>query len=197
MKTLIQLTDAVLVKLYEEGNNAAFEVLLKRYKSKVYLYIYQIVHDRELSEDIFQETFLKAIMTIQQGKYQDSGKFLGWICRIAHNLIIDNFRREKNANTYSADAVDYDITNNAKLCNLTYDEIMSNEQVYTDAVQLIDSLPLFQQEIVRMRIFENMSFKDIADKLNISINTALGRMRYALLNLRKIAKEKDFQMELK
>lgn len=197
MKTLIQLTDDVLVKLYEEGNNAAFEVLLTRYKSKVYSYIYQVVHDRDLAEDIFQDTFIKAITTIQQGKYHDSGKFLGWINRIAHNLIIDNFRKEKNENTFSSDAVDYDITNNAKLSDLSYEDIMSNEKVYTDAVKLIDSLPVVQQEIVRMRIFEDLSFKEIADKLDISINTALGRMRYAIINLRKIAKDKKFEVELK
>ncbi len=192
-----QLADEQLVKLYEKGNNKAFEILLVRYKSKVYSYIYMIVRNQELAEDIFQDTFIKAIATIQQGKYVESGKFLAWINRIAHNLIIDYFRREKNENTFSADSVDYDVTNDTKLTEKSIEDIISNEQVLTDVVQLIDLLPASQQEVIRMRFFEDLSFKEIAEKTGVSINTALGRMRYALLNLRKIAVEHDVYLEIK
>ncbi len=197
MKNLSQLTDDELVKLYEEGHNKAFEILLMRYKSKVYSYIFLIVRNRELTEDIFQDTFIKAIATIQQGRYVESGKFLGWVNRIAHNLIIDHFRREKNENTFSADGVDYDIVNNAKLSEKSVEDTISNEQVLTDVVKLIEYLPDSQQEVVRMRFFEDLSFKEIADKTDVSINTALGRMRYALLNMRRIAIEKDVYLEMK
>lgn len=197
MKTLDQLADEQLVGLYEQGNNTAFEVLLTRYRSRVYSYIFQIVRDRELTEDIFQDTFIKAIVTIQQGRYFESGKFLGWINRIAHNLIIDHFRKEKNENTISADAFEYDIVNNTKLSDLSIEDIMSNEQVLCDVVRMVDFLPEVQQEVVRMRFFEDLSFKEIAEKTNVSINTALGRMRYALLNMRKMAAEKDVYLEIK
>lgn len=197
MKTLDQLADEQLVGLYEQGNNTAFEVLLTRYRSRVYSYIFQIVRDRELTEDIFQDTFIKAIVTIQQGRYFESGKFLGWINRIAHNLIIDHFRKEKNENTISADAFEYDIFNNTKLSDLSIEDIMSNEQVLCDVVRMVDFLPEVQQEVVRMRFFEDLSFKEIAEKTNVSINTALGRMRYALLNMRKMAAEKDVYLEIK
>lgn len=197
MNNLNQLTDDELVKLYESGNNKAFEILLLRYKSKAYTYIYLIVRNRELAEDIFQDTFIKAIATIQQGRYVESGKFLAWINRIAHNLIIDHFRREKNENTFSADAVDYDIVNNAKLSEKSFEDTISNEQVLADVVHLINFLPASQQKVIRMRYFEDLSFKEIAEKTDVSINTALGRMRYALLNMRRIAAEKDVFLELK
>jgi RNA polymerase sigma factor (sigma-70 family) len=197
MRTLNQSTDDELVKLYGAGDNKAFEILLLRYKSKAYTYIYLIVRNRELAEDIFQDTFIKAIATIQQGRYVESGKFLAWINRIAHNLIIDHFRREKNENTFSADAVDYDIVNNAKLSEKSFEDTISNEQVLVDVVHLIDFLPLSQQKVIRMRYFEDLSFKEIAEKTDVSINTALGRMRYALLNMRRIAAEKNVYLEIK
>jgi len=197
MINLNQLTDDELVKLYEMGNNSAFEILLLRYKSKVYTYVYLIVRNRELTEDIFQDTFIKAIATIQQGRYTESGKFLAWINRIAHNLIIDHFRRVKNENTFSADAVDYDIVNNPKLAEKSVDITISNEQVLADVVRLIEFLPETQQKVIRMRFFEDLSFKEIAENTDVSINTALGRMRYALLNMRRIAAEKDVSLEIK
>lgn len=197
MKNLNQLTDDELVKLYETGNNGAFEILLSRYKSKVYSYIYLIVRNKELTEDIFQDTFIKAIATIQQGRYVESGKFLGWVNRIAHNLIIDYFRREKNENTFSADGVDYDIVNNAKLSEKSVEDTLSNEQVLSDVVRLIGYLPASQQNVIRMRFFEDLSFKEIAEITDVSINTALGRMRYALLNMRRIAAEHDVYLEIK
>lgn len=197
MNRLEQLNDDQLVKLYEVGNNSAFEVLLSRYKSKVYSYIYLIVRSRELTEDIFQDTFIKAIATIQQGRYVESGKFLGWINRIAHNLIIDHFRKLKNENTISSDGVEYDIINSTRLSEKSVEETLSNEQVLLDVVRLIEFLPESQKDVVRMRFFEDLSFKEIAEKTDVSINTALGRMRYALLNMRKIASENGVYLELK
>ena len=197
MIILNQLTDDVLVKLYEDGNNDAFEVLLLRYKSKVYSYIYLIVRNKELAEDIFQDTFIKAIATIQQGRYVASGKFLGWINRIAHNLIIDHFRKEKNENTFSTDGLEYDFVNNSKYSEKSFEDVINNEQVLQDVVHLVNYLPDSQQEVVRMRFFEDLSFKEIADRTNVSINTALGRMRYALMNMRRIANENNVQLEIK
>jgi len=197
MNILNQLTDDELVQLYKNGNNKAFEILLLRYKSKVYTYIYLIVRKRELAEDIFQDTFIKAIATIQQGRYVESGKFLAWINRIAHNLIIDHFRREKNENTFSSDGMEFDIINNAKLSEKSFEDTLSNEQVLADVVHLINLLPVTQQNVIRMRFFEDLSFKEIAEKTDVSINTALGRMRYALLNMRRIAAEKEVYLEIK
>lgn len=197
MKNLSQLADETLVKLYESGNNEAFEVLMSRYKSRVYTYIYLIVRNRELAEDIFQDTFIKAIVTIQQGRYVESGRFVAWINRIAHNLIIDHFRREKNENTFSSDGLEYDLVNNAKLSEKSMEDSLNNEQVLCDVANLVNYLPESQQEVVRMRFFEDLSFKEIAEKTDVSINTALGRMRYALLNMRKIALENNIHLEIK
>jgi len=194
---LHQLTDERLVQLFESGDNKAFELLLKRYKSKVYTYIYLLVRNRELTEDIFQDTFIKAIQTIQQGKYTESGKFLAWINRIAHNLIIDYFRKEKNEKTFATDDFSFGIANEIGLSEKGIEDIISNEQVLRDVVHLVNFLPQVQQEVVRMRFFEELSFKEIADKTGVSINTSLGRMRYALLNLRRIAIEGDVSLELR
>ncbi len=197
MKSLRQHSDDELLQSYREGNNKAFEILLERYKTKLYTYIFLIVRNRELSEDIFQDTFIKAIATIQQGRYVESGRFLGWINRIAHNLIIDHYRREKNENTFSSDGLSYDLLNQINISEKSIEDILSNEQVLSDVTRLVDYLPLSQQEVVRMRFFEDMSFKEIAERTQVSINTALGRMRYALLNMRRIAAEKDVCLDIK
>ena len=197
MNNLSQLTDDDLVKLYEKGNNSAFEVILNRYKSRVFTYIFLIVRNKELTEDIFQEAFIKAISTIQQGRYVESGRFLGWINRIAHNLIIYHFRREKNENTFSTDGLEYDFVNNSKYSEKSFEDVINNEQVLQDIVHLVNYLPSSQQEVVRMRFFEDLSFREIAERTDVSINTALGRMRYALMNMRKIASENNVQLEMK
>ncbi len=197
MKNLIQLADEQLVQLYENGKNEAFEVLLTRYKSRVYTYIFLIVRNKELTEDIFQDTFIKAIATIQQGRYVESGRFLGWINRIAHNLIIDHFRREKNENTFSTDGLEYDYVNNSKHSEKSVEDVLSNEQVLRDVVHLVEFLPDSQKEVVKMRYFEELSFKEIAERTEVSINTALGRMRYALMNMRRMATEKNIYLEIK
>lgn len=195
MKNEPFLTDEELVKLYADGNNNAFETLLDRYKSRVYSYIYFIVRNKDICEDVFQETFIKAITTIKQGRYVESGKFLGWINRIAHNLIIDHFRRAQNENTSSTDNTDFDVLNSTHLSDKNIEDYMVREQVMCDVARLVDFLPNTQQEVIRMRYYEDLSFKEIAEKTGVSINTALGRMRYAVLNMRRIAEENNMHLE--
>ena len=169
MKNLIQLADEQLVQLYENGKNEAFEVLLTRYKSRVYTYIFLIVRNKELTEDIFQDTFIKAIATIQQGRYVESGRFLGWINRIAHNLIIDHFRREKNENTFSTDGLEYDYVNNSKHSEKSVEDVLSNEQVLRDVVHLVEFLPESQKEVVKMRYFEELKYEEMSEILGTSV----------------------------
>ena len=190
------MADDKLVNLYLQGNNEAFNLLLERYKDKLYYYIFFIVRSREVAEDIFQETFVKAIVTLQQGRYQEDGKFFAWITRIAHNLVIDQFRQERNENVVSNDESEIDLLNDMSLSEGTIESQMVNEQVLKDVRRLIDELPDCQREVVFMRYYQNLSFKDIADITGVSINTALGRMRYAVLNMRRIAEEKSISLVL-
>lgn len=194
MENMKQMTDDALVTLYLNGNNSAFDALLGRHQERLFNYIYFIVRSRELAEDIFQETFVKAIMTLQQGRYTNDGKFAAWITRIAHNLVIDQFRTDRNENTVSNDESEIDLLNNAKYSEGTIENRMVNDQVLKDVRMLIDELPDCQREVVFMRYYQDMSFKEIADVTGVSINTALGRMRYAVLNLRRIAMEKNVSL---
>ncbi len=196
MENLKNMTDDVLVKLYLEGNNIAFDTLLERYQDKLYRYIFFLVRSREVTEDIFQETFVKAIVNLQQGRYQSDGKFAAWITRIAHNLVIDLFRQERNENLISNDESEIDLLNSAKFSEGTIETQMVNKQVLKDVARLVDELPEAQREVVRMRFFENKSFKEIAESEGISINTALGRVRYAISNMRRIAAEKRISLAL-
>ena len=196
MDKLKQMADDALVTLYLEGNNSAFDVLLNRHKDRLFNYIFFIVRSKEVAEDIFQETFVKAIVTLQQGRYVNDGKFAAWITRIAHNLVIDQFRIERNENTVSNDETEYDLLNDARLSEGTIENRMVNEQVLRDVRMLVDELPDCQREVVFMRYYQDMSFKDIADITGVSINTALGRMRYAIMNMRRIAAEKNVSLAL-
>ena len=191
MEELITLSDEKLVVLYTKGVNQAFDVLVERYKERVYTYIYHTVKCEELADDIFQETFVKAIITINQGRYTENGKFLPWIFRIAHNLIIDYYRQEKSENTQSCDAEEVDILNRKDLSECTIEDQMVTEQIHQDLKNLVNALPDSQKEVLLMRYYKNMSFKEIAETTNVSINTALGRMRYAILNMRRIAEENN------
>ncbi len=186
---LLNRTDEELVRMYAMNDNAAFDELLKRYKSKVFSYIYASTKDTDVANDIFQDTFVKAITTIKQGGYTEKGKFGPWILRIAHNLVIDSFRKAKNDNTVSNDDYEIDLLNDIKLCDDGLEEYWQKENMINNVIDLIDQLPENQQTIVKMRFFKEMSFKDIAASENISINTALGRIRYALINLKKLAAE--------
>ena len=196
MENLQKMTDDVLVALYSKGNNQAFDILLERYKDKLYSYIYFSVRNDELAEDIFQETFVKAIVTIQQGRYTENGKFSAWLTRIAHNLIIDLFRQERNENVVSNDETEVDLFNNIKLSDDTIETKLVNEQVLSDVRRLVDVLPDNQREVVYMRFYQDLSFKEISEITGVSINTALGRMRYAILNMRRIAAEKCISLAL-
>ena len=191
MENLKQMADDALVTLYLEGNNSAFDVLLNRHKDRLFNYIFFIVRSKEVAEDIFQETFVKAIVTLQQGRYTNDGKFAAWITRIAHNLVIDQFRVERNENTVSNDEAEVDLLNDAKLVEGNIENQLVNDQVLKDVRMLVDELPDCQREVVFMRYYQDMSFKEIADATGVSINTALGRMRYAVLNMRRIAAEKN------
>lgn len=196
MENLKRLADDQLVTLYLQGNNSAFDVLLKRHQDRLFNYIYFLVRSREVAEDIFQETFVKAIMTLQQGRYTNDGKFAAWITRIAHNLVIDQFRVERNENVISNDEAEYDIFNDAKLSEGNIENSMVNEQVLKDVRALVDELPDCQREVVFMRYYQDLSFKEIAEITGVSINTALGRMRYAVMNMRRIAEEKAVSLVL-
>lgn len=195
MEFLKSLTDEELVQLYAEGNNEAFDVLLLRHKKRVYTYIYTTVKDVDIANDLFQETFIKAITTIKRGRYTEKGKFSSWILRISHNLTIDYFRKEKNENTISNEEYGLDLLNNIKLYDTDMQEHSDKEETLTNLVGLIELLPDCQKEVLKMRIFEDISFKDIADKTQVSINTALGRMRYAVMNMKRLAKEHNIYVE--
>lgn len=196
MENLNMLTDDMLVARYSEGDSKAFDELLARYQSKLFNYIFFIVRSQELAEDIFQETFVKAITTIQQGRYTPSGKFGSWLTRIAHNMIVDSYRQERNENTISNDEVEVDLFNDADLCDDNIETQMVNEQTLTDVRRLMDALPSNQREVVYMRYYQDLSFKEIAEITGVSINTALGRMRYAIMGMRRLAEEKHIVLEV-
>lgn len=190
MDNLKKLTDDQLVELYVQSNNEAFDELLARYKDKLYSYIFFNVHNEDMANDIFQETFVRAIITIQQGRYTAAGKFQAWITRIARNQIIDQFRLNKSENTISNDDCEGDIFNDVRISVQPVENQMLTEQMLKEACQLMDELPMNQREVVYMRFFQGLSFKEIAETTGVSINTALGRMRYAILNMRKMADER-------
>ena len=183
-----------MVAAYANGNNEAFDALLNRHQTQVFSYIMRIVRNRDLANDIFQETFVKAITTIRQGRYTDAGKFGAWVNRIAHNLVIDFYRQEKSENTTSTDEGEMDILNRADLSEGTVEDVIVNEQIRKDVRRIIRELPKTQRDVLVMRYYRNLSFKQIADMTGVSINTALGRMRYALINMRRIAKERNIAL---
>lgn len=194
MQTLALLSDDKLVHSYANGNNEAFDELLRRYQGRLLNYIIQLVGNRQLAEDIFQETFVKAIVTIRQGNYTESGKFGAWLSRIARNLVIDHFRQEKSEPTVSADNADVDILNRKELSDVTIEDDLVDLQIRDDVRRIIRELPHAQRQVLVMRYYRNLSFKEIAEKTDVSINTALGRMRYAILNMRRIARERNIAL---
>ncbi len=190
----LEITDNELINEFISGNKQAIEKLIIRHKRKVFTYILMIVRNREVAEDIFQETFIKVFKSINEGKYTDDGRFVAWIMRIAHNLIIDNIRREKRLKTISRDDYEYDIFNQQKYSEIHKEQSVIKEEVEADLKKIVDELPDVQKQVVIMRHFMDMSFKEIAEETDVSINTALGRMRYAIINMRKIIDEKKINL---
>ena len=196
MKIYKDKSDEQLISLYVDGKNEAFDELLERHKDRVYMYIYHAVKSEDLADDIFQDTFVKAIMTIKQGRYVENGHFPAWITRIAHNLIIDYFRQTKAENLQSTDDTDVNILNRKELSDLTIEDNLVTTQIHDDVRRLIKALPDSQREVLVMCYYKNMSFKEIADTTGVSINTALGRMRYAILNMRRLAEEHNIVLTM-
>ncbi|NCO53931.1 MAG: RNA polymerase subunit sigma-24 [Bacteroidetes bacterium CG02_land_8_20_14_3_00_31_25] len=190
----LEIADNELINEFISGNQQAIETLIKRHKRKVFTYILMVVRNREVAEDIFQETFIKVFKSISEGKYTDDGKFIAWVMRIAHNLIIDNVRREKRLKTISSDDYEYDIFNHKKYSEQYKEQSVIKEEVETDLKRIVNELPDVQKQVVIMRHFMDMSFKEIAEETGVSINTALGRMRYAIINMRKIIDEKKINL---
>lgn len=178
-------TDALLIESYIDGNEYALEKLIQKHKARIYNFIYSKVMDRDTAEDIFQDTFIKVIRTLKKGGYDENGKFLPWVMRIAHNLIIDFFRKSNRIPTFE-NRDDYDVFQFIGDDSGNVEDALFDAQVENDLSHLIESLPDDQKEVLMMRIYRDMSFKEIAENTDVSINTALGRMRYAIINLRKL-----------
>lgn len=197
MKNLTEMTDEELAMSYVDGNNKAFDLLLERNQSKLFSYILFVVRDRDKADDIFQETFVKVIMRLQEGRYATTGKFGAWIMRIAHNVIMDNYRDVKADHIVEATA-DNDLSNFCAddLFDTSVESEFVNTQVLSDVKKIMNLLPAPQREVVFMRYYQDMSFKEIAETTNVSINTALGRMRYAILNMRRMARENNITLQL-
>ena len=188
------MNDQELVQAYIQGDQSAIESLINKHRSKVYTYILLTIKNQQLAEDLFQETFIKVIQSLRGGKYRDNGRFLSWVIRIAHNLIIDHFRKEKQMNSVSNDDTEVDLFNSKKLSDDNIEELIINSQIKTEIRILINELPDDQREVVLLRHYGGLSFKEIAEQTDVSINTALGRMRYALINLRKLIEEKKLTL---
>ncbi len=188
--------DDQLIENFVKGDNKAFDVLLKKYQNRIFSYIIQLVHDNDLANDIFQDVFIKVVTHLKRKSYNHQGKFLSWVLRIAHNQVIDHFRKDAKMPSVGKSATndDFNIFDVLKLEESSIEDEMVNKQILADVRSLVEQLPKDQMDVVKMRYFSGMSFQDIADKSNVSINTALGRMRYALINLRKMMKEKNIAL---
>ncbi|NLN30505.1 MAG: sigma-70 family RNA polymerase sigma factor [Bacteroidales bacterium] len=190
------ISDYELIQRFVNGEQSCFDQIIHRHKNKVFAYISLYIRDQALAEDIFQDTFVKVIQSVKRGRYQDNGKFVSWVMRIAHNLIIDHFRRVKQMNTISNNEYESDLFNSRKLSDSTIEDNLIKRQIQKDVRKMISYLPDDQREVVILRHYAGLSFKEIADITNVSINTALGRMRYALINMRKIMEEKKISLTL-
>jgi len=185
------LSDKELISNYLNGDESSLEKLIRRHKRKVYSYILMIVKDNQLADDLFQDTFIKVINTIRSGAYKEEGKFIQWVMRIAHNLIIDHFRKAKRIPLVDKKKDSVDVLDRVKIADPSIEEAIITEQIHQDVRALIELLPDDQRQVLTMRHYQNMSFKDIAEATDVSINTALGRMRYALINMRKLVRDKN------
>jgi len=196
MEKQLVLSDEQLVKDFVAGDSSSIDLLIERHKAKIFSYIVMCVKQQELAEDIFQEAFIRVIRTLKNGRYSDNGKFSSWVMRIAHNLIIDYYRKQKNQSVISNDNYEYDLFNSTQFSDASVEERMVSDQVLSEVGKLVNLLPENQKEVVVMRHYRDLSFKEIAEETNVSINTALGRMRYALMNLRRLAEERNISLTL-
>lgn len=190
-----QMSDQELIRTYISGDQSAFEVLLKRHKDRIFTKIFLMVKDRDIANDVFQDTCIKVVQTLQRGKYNEEGKFLPWVLRIAHNLVIDHFRRSNKMPAVRSDG-EHDVFATIGRDELNAEDQMVRDQIMGEVKGLLQHLPPEQKEVVVMRLYYKMSFKEIAEMNNISINTALGRMRYALINLRKVVEKHNIQLTM-
>ncbi len=194
MTDYIKLSDEELVQGFVSGNQKYFDVIFERHRQKIYSYIFLMVKHEDLTEDIFQETFIKVYSNLQRGRYSERGKLISWMMRIAHNLIIDHFRKKKNEAIIYNNDYEREIFENQKFSDITIEDELVRSEVNSNILELVESLPESQKKIIVMRHYMGLSFKEIAEETNVSINTALGRMRYALINLRKLVEEKNISL---
>lgn len=191
----IKQSDQILVQSYLSGDEAAFEVLIRKHKDKVFAFILSKLKNYNLAHDVFQDTFIKVINSLKRGKYNEEGKFVPWVMRIAHNLVIDHFRRQKKTRSIAPTKY-FDIFDVISTDEKNAEEILIDEQITSDVRKLIQELPFDQKEVLMMRYYRDLSFKEIAEITDVSINTALGRMRYAVINLRKLVEKHNIQLQL-
>ena len=196
MIKISEMTDEELAMSYVNGNNKAFDLLLERNHSRLFSYILFIVHDRSMAEDLFQETFVKIISKLHEGKYSSSGKFVSWMLRIAHNAVMDWYRRQKNEKTMEVYNENDLYGDSTSVLDANIENHFVKEQVLRDVQRMMNLLPITQREVVFMRFYQNLSFKEIAELTNVSINTALGRMRYAVMNMRRMAAANGVALQL-
>ena len=189
----VKLSDAILISLYLDGSEVSLERLIKRHQQRIFNFIFSKVLDRETAEDIFQDTFIKVVKTLKNGVYNEEGKFLPWVMRIAHNLIIDHFRRNNRIPSLETKE-DFDIFQMIGDGSLNVESILVNDQIVADLQRLVQELPEDQKEVLQMRLYKDMSFKEIAEQTKVSIDTALGRMRYAIINLRKLIEDNNINL---
>jgi RNA polymerase sigma-70 factor (ECF subfamily) len=188
------LPDNILIQQYLKGDNESFEILLTKYKQRIYSFIYSKIKDRNIADDVFQDTFIKVIQTLKKGKYNEEGRFVSWVMRIAHNLIIDHFRRQQRMPMYDTYDHEQDVFYRLSEPSKNIEDMIIDSQIKSDITALMLELPENQYEVLKMRLFQDMSFKEIAERTNVSINTSLGRMRYGLINLRKLIDERNLTM---
>lgn len=179
-----------LIRNYLNGNHSSLQILIKRHQNRLYSYIFLLVKDKQLADDVFQDTYVKVINTLKQGNYRDEGKFIQWVMRIAHNLVIDHFRKSKKVSFVESQNNEYDVFDMIRFTDPSIEEQLITKQIHSDVSKLVHYLPDEQKEVILLRCYSGLSFKDIAEQTEVSINTALGRMRYALINLRKLIEER-------
>jgi RNA polymerase sigma-70 factor (ECF subfamily) len=191
-----EISDQELINRYLSGNEASLEQLIHRHKSKVFSYILMVVKNKQHADDIFQDTFIKVIHTLKSGSYKEEGKFIQWVMRIAHNLVIDHFRKSKRIPLVETANGEGNVLDNLRIYDESIEDRIINEQIHNDVRALIEYLPSEQRDVLMMRHYADMSFKDIAEQTDVSINTALGRMRYALINMRKMIEKKEIILSM-